>query len=143
MYSALHYTETVVDIGRWWYNGHEVDVVGLTAEGALVVGACTFTNSPLDYGALASLETHADHIRWKPHGSEPQVKYALFSRNGTTPSVQEAVADRETLRSFDLHDQESSNNNQRKRNPRSALDQLNMSRITGCISINCSSAISS
>ncbi|WP_330632312.1 DUF234 domain-containing protein [Halocatena halophila] len=104
MYSALHYTETVVDIGRWWYNGHEVDVVRLTTEGTLVVGECTFTNSPLEYGALASLETHADHIRWSPHGSKPTVEYALFSRNRTTRSVQEAVADRDVIRSFDLHE---------------------------------------
>jgi AAA+ ATPase superfamily predicted ATPase len=98
----LYPDETFVDIGRWWYKSHEVDAVGLTAGETLVVGECKFTASPLDYTALASLEAHADEIRWSPDGGDVTRTYALFSRSGFTQSVREAAADRDDLRLFDL-----------------------------------------
>lgn len=100
---SLYPNETFVDIGRWWYNGHEMDVVGLTADGTMIVGECKFTNSPLDYGTISSLEEHAEEIRWSPpHGGPVTRQYALFTRNGATRSVREEVASREDLRLFDL-----------------------------------------
>jgi len=45
---------------------HEVGVVGFTTDGTMVVGECKFTNAPLDYGALASLEDQAGEIRETP-----------------------------------------------------------------------------
>ncbi len=100
----LYPAETFLDIGRWWYNEHEVDVVGFTTDGPMVVGECKFTNAPLDYGALASLEDHADEIRWTPDGDERDTEYALFTRSGATQSVQEAVSERDDVRLFDLGD---------------------------------------
>ncbi|WP_299332658.1 ATP-binding protein [Haloplanus sp.] len=90
------------DIGRWWYNEYEVDVVGFAADGTMVTGECKFTSAPLDYSALASLEDHTDEIRWSPDGSELNHEYALFARNGFTRSVREAAADRDDLQLFDL-----------------------------------------
>jgi AAA+ ATPase superfamily predicted ATPase len=102
---ALYPNETFVDVGRWWYKEHEVDVVGLTNGRTIVAGECKFTNAPLDYSALASLEGHADEIRWSPDsGGDATRKYALFARNGFTQSVQEAAADRDDLRLFDLEE---------------------------------------
>lgn len=102
---SLYPDETFLDIGRWWYKEHEVDVVGFTADGTMVVGECKFTNAPLDYGALASLEDHAGEIRWTPDtGGDVTTEYALFARNGATQSVREAVSDRDDLRLFDLDD---------------------------------------
>lgn len=91
-----------IDVGRWWYKEHEVDVVGLINSGPMVVGECEFTTSPLDYSALASLEEHADEIRWSSSGETVTREYALFSRNGFTRSVREAAADRDDLQSFSL-----------------------------------------
>jgi len=34
----LYPEETFLDIGRWWYKEHEVDVVGFTTDGTMVVG---------------------------------------------------------------------------------------------------------
>ena len=60
---------------------------------------------PLDYSALASLETHAEEIRWSPDSGEtPTRKYALFTRNGATRSVREAVSERDDVRLFSLDD---------------------------------------
>ncbi|GAA0722347.1 AAA+ ATPase superfamily predicted ATPase [Halorubrum trapanicum] len=101
---GLYPDETFLDLGRWWYKEHEVDVVGFTTDGTMVVGECKFTNAPLDYGALASLEDHAAEIRWTPDGDERTTKYALFTRKGSTQSVQEAVSERDDVRLFDLAD---------------------------------------
>lgn len=100
----LYPDEAFIDIGRWWYNEHEVDVVGLTIDGTMVTGECKFTSAPLDYSALASLETHTDEIRWAPDGSEVTRTYALFARSGFTTSVREAAADRDDLHLFDLEE---------------------------------------
>jgi hypothetical protein len=42
---SLYPKKTFLDIGRWWYKEHEVDVVGFTADGTMVVGKCKFTNA--------------------------------------------------------------------------------------------------
>ena len=101
---GLYPAETFLDIGRWWYKEHEVDAVGFTTDGTMVVGECKFTNSPLDYGALASLEDHAAEIRWTPDTGERGTKYALFTRSGATQSIQEAVSERDDVRLFELED---------------------------------------
>ncbi|MDZ5811987.1 ATP-binding protein [Halorubrum sp. AD140] len=101
---SLYPNETFLDLGRWWYKEHEVDVVGFTTDGTIVVGECKFTNAPLDYGALASLEDHAAEIRWTPDTGDRNTTYALFSRSGVTQSVQEAVSERDDVRLFDLRD---------------------------------------
>ena len=97
------YPETLfTDIGRWWYNGYEVDVAGLATDGTLVTGECKFTSAPLDYSTLASLEDHTDEIRWSPDGQERTHEYALFARNGFTQSVRDAAANRDDLQLFTL-----------------------------------------
>ena len=96
--------ETFLDIGRWWYKEHEVDVVGFTTDGTMVVGECKFTNAPLDYSALASLEDHAAEIRWTPDAGDINTEYALFTRSGVTQSVQKAVSERDDVHLFDLHE---------------------------------------
>jgi AAA+ ATPase superfamily predicted ATPase len=98
----LYPNETFVDIGRWWYQEHEVDVAGLTDGGTMVAGECKFTAAPLDYSALASLEDHADEIRWTPANTDVKREYALFARSGFTQSVREAAADRDDLQLFNL-----------------------------------------
>ncbi|WP_265110655.1 ATP-binding protein [Halosolutus halophilus] len=100
----LYPEATFLDIGRWWYKEHEVDVVGFTTDGTMVVGECKFTNAPLDYSALASLENHAAEIRWTPNTGNIDTEYALFTRSGATQSVQEAVAERDDLQLFELSD---------------------------------------
>jgi len=100
----LYPEETFLDLGRWWYKEHEVDVVGFTTDGTMVVGECKFTNAPLDYSALSSLEDHAAEIRWTPAADDIDTGYALFTRGGATQSVREAVSERDDLRLFNLQD---------------------------------------
>ncbi|MFC7070566.1 ATP-binding protein [Halobaculum lipolyticum] len=102
---ALYPNQTITNTGQWWYGEHEIDVVGLTASETLIVGECKFQQSPLGYGALSSLEDHVDELRWSPQsGNDRVVEYALFSRNGFKPSVEEAAEQREDLRLFSATD---------------------------------------
>ena len=95
----------ITDTGQWWYQNHEIDVVGLTAGETLVVGECKFQESPLGYDAFASLRQHAEELRWTPPvGSERAEAYALFSRSGFKTSVEEAAEERTDLRLFTVAD---------------------------------------
>jgi len=95
----------VVDVGQWWYQDHEVDIVGLTDENVLIAGECRYRASPTDFSALSSLEGHVDELRWRPEdGGERTCEYALFSRSGFTDSVREVAEKRSDLRLYTLAD---------------------------------------
>lgn len=90
---------------QWWYKGHEIDIVAPTDESTLLVGEAKFTSAPLGYDVLAGLEGSVEHVDWTPDGGgDPTYEYALFSRSGFEPSVEEAAADRADLRLFHLTD---------------------------------------
>lgn len=89
--------------GQWWHNGREIDVVAPTDDVTLIVGEVKFTNSPMGYDVLSSLEDDVPHLDWSPSsGSDPEYEYALFSRSGFKNSIREAAKDRDDLRLFDL-----------------------------------------
>lgn len=95
----------VVDVGQWWYQEHEVDVVGLTDEDVLIAGECKYQATPADFGALSSLEDHVTELRWTPDdGGNRTCEYALFSRNGFTDVVRDTAAERSDLRLYSLSD---------------------------------------
>ena len=94
---------TITDVGQWWYQDHEIDVVGFTTGNTLLVGECKFQSAPTGYDALATLESHTDELRWTPpSGGERDCEYALFSRSGFEASVREAADSRDDLRLIDL-----------------------------------------
>ncbi|MFC7228651.1 ATP-binding protein [Salinirubellus salinus] len=102
---TLYPDETIADVGQWWYGEHEIDVVGLSTGETLVLGECKFQRSPLGYDAFSSLQRHAEELRWTPNeGGDRQERYALFSRSGFSPSVEEAAAERGDLRLFTAED---------------------------------------
>jgi AAA+ ATPase superfamily predicted ATPase len=102
---TLYPGHTITNTGQWWYGEHEIDVVGLTAGDTLIVGECKFQQSPLGYDALSNLQDHADELQWSPrNGSERTVEYALFSRSGFKPSVEETANERGDLQLFTVDD---------------------------------------
>ncbi len=102
---TLYPEETITDVGRWWYDDHEIDAVGLTAGDTLVVGECKFQSSPAGFDAFESLRGHTSELRWTPaDGSDRSVEYALFSRGGFTGSVEQLATERDDLRLFGLAD---------------------------------------
>lgn len=102
---TLYPEYTITDVGQWWYREHELDVVGLTNEDVLIAGECKFQRSPLNYDAFSKLQAHVDELRWTPTGGgDRKHEYALFSRSGFTPSVEEAAEDRDEVRLFTVED---------------------------------------
>jgi len=102
---TLYPEYTITETGQWWYGEHEVDVVGLTTGETLLAGECKFQQSPLGYEAFSKLQNHVEELRWTPNGGgERNEEYALFSRSGFKPSVQEAAEERDDLRLFTVED---------------------------------------
>ncbi|WP_232688769.1 ATP-binding protein [Halobacterium zhouii] len=102
---TLYTDHTITDTGQWWYQDHEVDVVGLSAGRTLIAGECKFQQSPLGYDAFSKLQSHVEELRWTPSdGRERTVEYALFSRSGFTSSVESAASERDDLRLFTAED---------------------------------------
>jgi len=90
---------------QWWYKGREIDVVAPTDGTTLIAGEAKFTNTPLGYDVLATLEADVKHVDWTPDGGgDPTYEFALFSRSGFKSSVEEAADKRDDLRLFDLSD---------------------------------------
>ena len=102
---TLYPEYTITERGQWWYGEHEIDVVGLTNEETLIAGECKFQQSPLGYDAFSNLLNHVEELRWTPaSGRDRTHEYALFSRRGFKPSVEEAAAERDNLRLFTVGD---------------------------------------
>jgi AAA+ ATPase superfamily predicted ATPase len=102
---TLYPEYTVTETGQWWYEDHEIDVVGLTTSETLIAGECKFQQSPLGYDVFLNLQSHVDELRWTPRdGNKRQEEFALFSRSGFKPSVEEAATEREDLRLFTVED---------------------------------------
>lgn len=101
-----HYPEqTITESGQWWYDDHEIDVVGITTGETLIVGVCKFTQAPLGYDAFSKLQDHVAELRWTPEDAHVRDEtYALFSRSGFTSAVEEAAAGRDDLDVFTAED---------------------------------------
>lgn len=91
----------VEEVGRWWRNGNEIDVVGINEqEDQILLGECKWSENPVGRSLLSQLEEEADLVRW---GSEDrQERYALFSKSGFTPELEEEASERRHLELFDL-----------------------------------------
>lgn len=74
--------------------------MGLTTGSTLVAGECKFTNSPVGYDLLKSLEEDVEEIRWAPTSAEVDYEYCLFSRSAYRQSVLEAEDERDDPRLF-------------------------------------------
>lgn len=86
-------------VGRWWYDGNEIDVVGIDEQTeTIVLGECKWTNEPVEESLLIELEQLTPEVRW--HGTDRTVRYALFSKNGFTPELETVADDRSDLHVF-------------------------------------------
>lgn len=86
-------------VGRWWYDGQEIDVAGVdeTTE-TLLLGECKWTTDPVGPGLLGGLESLEPAVRW--HGDDRSVVYALFSKRGFTPALEDLADERDDLHLF-------------------------------------------
>ena len=80
-------------VGRWWYSGEEIDVVGLNHHtDTLLLGECKWTSAPVGRAVFDDLTALASSVRW--HGDDRNVRYALFSRAGFTDELQTVAYER-------------------------------------------------
>ncbi|GAB7095257.1 ATP-binding protein [Halolamina litorea] len=78
------------DLGRWWYGGQEIDIVGLApSDDRILFGECKWTTEPVGYGLVNSLTEKATDVRWGP--SDRTERFALFSRSGFVDGLAEDV----------------------------------------------------
>lgn len=89
------------NIGQWWFQQHELDVVGLSEEG-LVAGECKFTSQPVSEGVLSNLERTTSEVRWADEPANARTQYVLFSRSGYTDDIKHVVESRNDVHLYDL-----------------------------------------
>lgn len=82
----------MAQLGRWWDNADEVDLVGLWRDRAVLVGECKWTNAPVGEGVLADLQRKASKL---PLADAP--RWLLASRTGFTAGLRRAAAARDDL----------------------------------------------
>ena len=86
-------------VGRWWYDGEEIDVAGIDPRSeTLLLGECKWTSRAVGPGLLDDLEALAPDVRWR--GADRTVEYALFARSGFSEDLQTLEAEREDLRLY-------------------------------------------
>ncbi|RAW44735.1 ATP-binding protein [Halorubrum sp. 48-1-W] len=80
-------------VGRWWYGGEEIDVVGVNRETeTLLLGECKWTTDPVGRAVFDELEALESEVRWQ--GTDREVRYVLFSRAGFTDELRAVVDER-------------------------------------------------
>jgi AAA+ ATPase superfamily predicted ATPase len=88
-------------VGRWWYDGAEIGVVGLSPRtNTLLLGECKWTSDPVGTRLLEDLEALEPEVRWQ--GTDWTVEYALFSRSGFSDALTGRAKDRGDLRLYSL-----------------------------------------
>lgn len=75
-------------IGGWWDRNAEIDVLAISqTEGTALVGECKWSVNPVGTNGFEELKQKAILLM---HASEiKEVQYALFSRSGFTPALQD------------------------------------------------------
>lgn len=90
-------------VGRWWYDGSEVDVAGVhEPTDTLLLGECKWTDEAVDQGLLADLEAVEPDVRW--HGTDRSVVYALFSKAGFSAALLDAAAGQDDVSLYTVDD---------------------------------------
>ncbi|MFC6614884.1 ATP-binding protein [Halopenitus salinus] len=80
-------------VGRWWYDGEEIDVVGVNRDvGTLFLGECKWTTDPVGRDVFDELTALESEVRWQ--GTDREVHYAVFSRAGFTDELRTVVDER-------------------------------------------------
>jgi AAA+ ATPase superfamily predicted ATPase len=89
------------EVGRWWYGGDEIDIVGLApSTDRILLGECKWTNEPVGHGLVTQLRETAERVRWGPDDRDES--FALFSRSGFVDGLTDDLGD--DWHTFDLDD---------------------------------------
>ncbi|WP_323174082.1 ATP-binding protein [Natrialba sp. PRR66] len=84
------------EVGRWWYGGDEIDIVGLAPDDDRVLLAeCKWTTEPVGYSLATTLQDNAEQVRWGPNTRDEE--FALFSKSGFVDGLAEELDDNWSL----------------------------------------------
>lgn len=79
--------DSIDQIGRYWDNEVEIDLVAKTYSGKIIVGSCRYTNSKIKKTELTKIKDDCEHIELKPD------IIVLFSKKGFTNEVKSLKGD--------------------------------------------------
>lgn len=83
-------------IGRWWDNKNEIDIVAFNTLGnEILFGECKFRQKKMDINVLLELEEKACTVPWKQ--KERKERYILFSNSGYTENLIELAQKRDDV----------------------------------------------
>jgi uncharacterized protein len=80
-------------VGRWWYGGHEINVVGLDDRTpAALFAECKWTTTPVGMELAENLCEKAREVRWKTGDRDEEI--VLFSKSGFEDGLRGKLNDR-------------------------------------------------
>lgn len=83
-------------IGRWWDNKNEIDIVGINTTGnEIIFGECKFRQKKMDTDVLEELIQKAATVTWKKDNRKEQ--YILFSISGYTNELVQLAENRKNV----------------------------------------------
>ena len=88
-----------INIGRWWNNNEEIDLIVLGESDAILV-ECKWTKKPVGVDIQADLEGKAGLVRTKLENH--RIRFALCSRSGFTPQLVEDAKQRDDVMLLNL-----------------------------------------
>ncbi|WP_435361591.1 ATP-binding protein [Haloarchaeobius sp. DFWS5] len=92
--------DAYADVGRWWYDEDEIDIVGLAPnDDRILFGECKWTSEPVGHGLVEDLRAKSDSVRWGP--ASRSERFAIFSKSGFEDGLREDVGDNWQLYSLD------------------------------------------
>ncbi|WP_254547406.1 ATP-binding protein [Halomarina pelagica] len=79
-------------VGRWWFGGDEIDIVGLAAkDDRILLAECKWTSEPVGYSLVEDLREKAERVRWGPETRTE--RFALFSKSGFVDGLADELDD--------------------------------------------------
>lgn len=86
--SGIQFTE----LGPWWDDHVEIDIVALDGNRAVLAGSCKWTNAPMTTRELYDLRAAVTHAG-ESLNPGPNLWYILFSREGFEPALRAIATD--------------------------------------------------
>ena len=91
--------ESYSEVGRWWYGGDEIDIVGLApTDDRILFAECKWTSEPVGEALVDSLREKAPKVRWGPEDRTEE--FMLFSKSGFVDGLEERLGDNWSLLSL-------------------------------------------
>ncbi len=80
------------EVGRWWYDEEEIDIVGLEpADDRILLAECKWTTDPVGTTLANQLKSKAANVRWGT--ADRTERFTLFSKNGFVDGLRDELSE--------------------------------------------------